>query len=414
MIDGTAFGDISIIDSDVTRNLSPATKDSPRPKTHVEYKSIHANDVRDSLRQLSNASYPLANSAPFADPETDLVATLSRKGTIVELPNQAMPRGLRRRTTCPGEEIKVGNRTGVVKQELGRGSYGVVVLLDSEKDGRIAVKAQSPTDCLAWEYIVMKRLEERCEVESFPFPRPLSFVSLADGALLGMTAGSQNGMNLVDISNIYKVQERCQVPELIVLHYTAKMLKHIEMLHWRGHILHCDVKPDNWVVVASACAYDGCSELFEAADLMLVDFGRAIDLNSGTKHGIDPMDLKLSGNANDLDMACAAMRMNLGWSFDVDTFGICSSAHVLLYGSHLEMEMDRSKRWRLRKPLRRYWQKDLWSDFFDSLLNDDLASRPASLRQHRQRIEEYLKTKMKDLEYLLKHQVRILPKERPS
>ena len=415
LTDGAAFGDISIIDLDATRmRQSPDLSEigTFRKRSHADYKSLHNDDVNLSLRHLNNAAHPMVDSTPFADPETDLVATLSKKGSVVELPNQALPRGLRRKTSTQGEEIKVGSRTGIVKQELGRGSYGVVVLLDSEREGVIAVKAQSPTDCLAWEYIVMKRLEERCRIEPYPFPRPLSFVSLADGAMLGMTAGSQNGMNLVDISNVYKVQEGCQVPELIALHYTAMMLKHIETLHWHGQILHCDVKPDNWVLVASSSAYEGCSEVVECADLMLVDFGRAVDLTSGKQEGIDPMDFKLSGETSDPGTACAAMRMNLPWSFDADTFGICASAHVLLYGSHMEMDINRSKRWKIRKPLRRYWQKDLWTDFFDSLLNDAIASRPGSLRQRREKIDEYLKTKAKDLEYLLKHQARILPKKR--
>lgn len=66
-----------------------------------------------------------------------------------------------------------------------------------------------------------------------------------------MTAGSKNGMNLVDKSNIYKVREGGPVPELIAMHYTARMLKHIELLHWHGKMLHCDAKPDNWVMAAS-------------------------------------------------------------------------------------------------------------------------------------------------------------------
>lgn len=139
------------------------------------------------------------------------------------------------------------------------------------------------------------------------------------------------------------------------------MLKHIETLHWHGKILHCDVKPDNWVMVASETAYKGCRENIEASELMLVDFGRAVDLTTAGRDGMDPLNVKLSGLATGEDMACAAMRMKLGWSFDVDTFGICASAHVLLFGSHIEVDMDRSsKRWATRKPMRRYWQKELW------------------------------------------------------
>jgi checkpoint serine/threonine-protein kinase len=145
---------------------------------------------------------------------------------------------------------------------------------------------------------------------------------------------------------------------------------------------------------------------------MLVDFGRAIDLTTATREGVDPLDGKLFGDATGNGMACVAIRMNRGWSFDIDTFGICASAHVLLFGSHIDMEMDRNKRWKIRKALRRYWHKDLWSEFFDLLLNDSIASRPGSLRQFRKKIEDYLKTKNKELAYLLKHQSRIIPKKR--
>jgi hypothetical protein len=415
LMDGAAFGDISVIDTDSSRIRFSPTLSRPDPIESAEamdYKSLHRDDVRLSLRQLNSAARPIGDGTPFADPETDLVITLSKRGKVVYLPNQVLPRALRRKSSTQGEEIKVGTRTGIVKQELGRGSYGVVVLLDSDKEGAIAVKAQSPTDCLAWEYVVMKRLEERCTTEHYPFPRPLSFILLADGAMLGMTAGSKNGLNLVDVSNVYKLREGGQVPELIALHYTARMLKHIETLHWRGNILHCDVKPDNWVVVASDCAYEGCCEVVDAADLMLVDFGRAIDLTTAAREGADPLDAKLSGDATGNGMACVSIRMSRGWSFDIDTFGICASAHVLLFGSHIDIEMDRNKRWKIRKALRRYWHKDLWSELFEMLLNDSIASRPGSLRQLRKKIEDYLKTKNKELVYLLKHQSRIIPKKR--
>ena len=53
-----------------------------------------------------------------------------------------------------------------------------------------------------------------------------------------MTCGSQSGLNLVDLVNVYKVKEGASgVPELVALHYTIRMLKHIEAFHWKGIIL---------------------------------------------------------------------------------------------------------------------------------------------------------------------------------
>jgi hypothetical protein len=405
-----AFGDISLIGDRDSSHIDF----SPTKENLVTYKTLHKEIVKWSLRQLERSAQTIKD-APFSTETVDLAVLLSNKKSVVNLATQPLPKGLKRKASTQGQQISVGSKTGVVRHELGRGSYGVVVLLDS-----IAVKAQSPTDCLAWEYLLLTRLEERMQhQQEVPFPGPLAFVTLADGAMLSMTAGSSTGMNLVDLSNVYRIKEGGTVPELVALHYTARMLKHMEALHWHGKILHCDVKPDNWVMVASDKALGSCVELIDTSDLMLVDFGRALDLVSAAKDDADPMDVKFLGMATAEDMACVAMRKNLGWSFDVDTFGICASAHVLLYGSHIEIEVDRSsKRWNLVKPLRRYWQKELWTQVFDTLLNLDefsqiaMGSRPRSLKELRGKIETYLATRSKELESLLKHQARILPKER--
>jgi len=417
-MDEAAFGDISEIHNDCSKIHPPRAELSTNVQ-RMEYQSIHKDDLKAATRQLTLEASQGKQGMPFAGPETDLSLTLSKRGNIVDLSNQPMPRGLKRKAAALGEEIQVGKRTAVVKQELGKGSYGVVFLIESSEQKEIAVKAQMQTDCLAWEYVLMKRLEERIgSSNNTPFPSPLSFITLSDGGLLSMSAGSRTGMNLVDICNVYRMKEGRPVPELIALHYTCRMLKHIEMLHWRGKILHCDVKPDNWVAIASTCAYEGCSEQVEASDLMLVDFGRAVDLTAAAKDGFNPLDLKLKGMATSQEMACVASRLNLEWSFDVDTFGICASAHVLLYGSHIEISMDQTKRWNIKKRLRRYWQKELWAELFETLLNLDdvtqiaIGSRPKSLREIRRKFEHFLSTKTKELESLLKHQHRILPRRR--
>jgi hypothetical protein len=74
--------------------------------------------------------------------------------------------------------------------------------------------------------------------------------------------------------------------------------------------------------------------------------------------------------------------------------------------------MDRNKRWKIRKALRRYWHKDLWSELSAMLLNDSIASRPGSLRQLRKKIEDYLKTKNKELVYLLETPIQDNSKKR--
>ena len=129
---------------------------------------------------------------------------------------------------------------GILKKELGRGAYGTVLLMDGPTS-KIAIKAQSPTDSLAWEYEIMQRLENRLSLSGssgmYNFPRPLSFLSMSDGGVLSMSAASESGFNLVDLSNFYKLKIGETVPEILALHYTSIALKIIEKLHWHGKIL---------------------------------------------------------------------------------------------------------------------------------------------------------------------------------
>jgi hypothetical protein len=51
-----------------------------------------------------------------------------------------------------------------------------------------------------------------------------------------MTAGSDSGMTLIDVVNTYK-KITGNVPELLAIYYTSRMLKHLELLHRYGKVL---------------------------------------------------------------------------------------------------------------------------------------------------------------------------------
>lgn len=203
----------------------------------IDYKTQHDYDVKMALRRLQTLSTVASNS------RAPLLSLLSTSGQSYHLPHVVFPREFRRKHLSANTKVVVGNHIGSISKELGRGTYGVVVLMkvdDSNHDGTIALKAQSPTDCLAWEYEILKRVEDRTvsqQPENYAFPKALSFISLADGAMLSMTTGSNSGLNLVDLVNVYKTKLGEPVPEIIALHYTSRMLKHLELLHWHGKIL---------------------------------------------------------------------------------------------------------------------------------------------------------------------------------
>jgi checkpoint serine/threonine-protein kinase len=150
---------------------------------------------------------------------------------------------------------------------------------------------------------------------------------------------------------------------------------------------------------------------FAASDIMLVDFGRAMD-------AIEISDQGLYGNiAADDSLECGAMRSLRKWSYDNDAYGVCVCAYILLDGSYLDIVKDRAtKTWRLRKPLRRYWQVHLWKAFFDDFLDmkspinlDNYANK---LKQIRGAFDAYLDSEKQksELALMLGRQERVLPR----
>ena len=407
ILDLPGFGDVSCIANaeDVTATIGYSLEKS------VNYFMQHELDMKEALKRLrSKAQGHLPPSVSLSD-------ILSRSGLICDCPTDVIPRSFRTDGQLGRKDIRIGRSTATVKLELGRGAYGIVALLDAkEGDECIAVKAQRPPGCLAWEYEVMRKIEERLgdrlDTRLQAFPKAFSFVALADGALLGMSAASSSGLNLVDLVNIYKVRLGETVPEIIALHFVSIMLTTLELMHWHGKVLHCDTKPDNWVLCDSAGAGHPC----QGSDLMLVDFGRAVDLETIRRQGSSAMETKLSGHATTKDMMCVAMRLGRPWSFDVDTFGVCAAAHVLLFGQHLEIKKKAGdNRWAPTLSIPKDFQKDVWDYFFDSLLNIDdmthaaIGSHPQSVKTLRCRIDDSLRDRRGELIEALQRQATILP-----
>jgi checkpoint serine/threonine-protein kinase len=145
---------------------------------------------------------------------------------------------------------------------------------------------------------------------------------------------------------------------------------------------------------------------------MLVDFGRSVDLEA--LNTSFPLHVKFNGPATSKDMECVSMRENRNWSLNLDTFGLCASAYVMLYGTHMEVSKASSTMvWKTCKPLRRYWNRTLWNLLFETLLNGGIEeSQPKRLNEIRSSFDEYLddKNRRREILALLKHQAAMLPK----
>jgi hypothetical protein len=225
----------------------------------VNYQRTHDEDLRASSRHLQDRSF---GAAP--DAKRSLVDHLSTRGFLRNYPTVSLPRMFKlssKAGSMAGQELRLGNCAATVLCELGRGSYGVVSLLG---DGRrlaggsnttatlLAVKAQTETGMLAWEYEILERVRDRIvgggsaasttkAHDDMRFPLAHSMVFFADGAILGLTPAlgtPSSSVNLIDLVNLYHSHEDLKgVPEVLALHYTAQMLHTIETLHWKGKIL---------------------------------------------------------------------------------------------------------------------------------------------------------------------------------
>eukprot|EP00804_Cyclotella_cryptica_P024138 CCRYP_015577-RA/>CCRYP_015577-RA protein AED:0.13 eAED:0.13 QI:0/1/0.66/1/1/1/3/321/1383 len=386
-VDEPCFGDISIIDNDEkTSNFHILDENADPTPSHpaaIDYVTKHKSDMESAMRQCMKEA---------SKSSSDL--------QIFDYRKKPLPKELLRKSFASGTKIDlIGGGHATIAHELGRGVHGVVLLCNvasdsSEECNNDAFKIQAPIGSLAHEYSTLLKLEERIDLDDsgfYPFPQPQALYAFSEVGLFVMTAGSDSGMTLVDVVNTYN-KSIGNVPEMVAIYYTSRMLRHLECLHRDGKILHCDVKPDNWVLTSPL--KDGNNAGVDAiggADLMLVDFGRAIDLQKASNKGSDPLKTVFTGSVAAEDMESKAMRQGLPWGVDLDFFGLCASSYILLFGSHIEVVQDKATgRLRLKKLLRRYWQRDLWQRYFETLLNFDTQSDEYCLRDIRLAFDEYI------------------------
>jgi hypothetical protein len=232
-----AFGDVSNIAYSDDPTATGWTMNVANDRS-IDYFSLHKSNIETATQDLKSEA-----QGHFPAGRT-LLEVLSTKGLICSCPTDVVPRPLKlREMKEEGVEIRLGKLSTLIKRELGRGAFGVVALLETRQETcEIAIKAQRPAGCLAWEYQIMrtidKRISSRVDLSSSrAFAGALSFVSLADGAILGMQAASSSGLNLIDLVNLHKLRLDQTVPEILALHYTCRMLCHLEVLHWHAKVL---------------------------------------------------------------------------------------------------------------------------------------------------------------------------------
>ncbi|CEH15646.1 protein kinase [Ceraceosorus bombacis] len=402
-------------------------------------------DVEVVAELLAALVLPIESSPDFVD-----LSSRSAEGRLATLRKRAKlqnRKSISSGPNTPGKEWKldIDGNPFLVRGLLGEGGFGSVFLAedaiggiagdssfegsaaarmgeeDQEEDEEeaerrrlVAVKVESPANRL--EFYILGQLRARLERKSlnsivsarkcFVY-QDESFLLLEyaeRGTLLDMVNNAQAAG--VAGSNVGGGGGGSGVDETLAMFFTIELLRLVEALH-TARFVHGDVKIDNcllrldepprgvtWANTYSSAGQDGWS----AKGITLIDFGRAIDLH------LYPQGQTFLADWDTDEKDCPQMREGRPWTFEADYYGVASVSHCLLFGKYIETAkaQDNSDaghgRYNITQTLRRYWQTDIWQEFFDSMLNvrlDDPSDPSAALdklRILRGRMESWLES----------------------
>jgi len=270
---------------------------------------------------------------------------------------------------------------------------------DDDSRGAFALKVQRAS-LATWEWVVSERLAARVPAWAAPGIVRLSALHLVGGAGSGAAAAASARVGvaampfgehgtLQDALNSYlRVGER--MDEVLVMYYAIELLRVVESLHAAG-FLHADIKPDNVLLRNGGDAWrdwagrrPGC---WREKGVALIDFGCAVDLRQYDPRVAFVGDVKTEG------FRCAEMAEGRPWTFQCDTHQVAATVHALLHGKYMRVAKGPGG-YVPAEPLKRYWRRDLWTNFFSFLLNTPTRALddPPPLGRLRRAFEDYLET----------------------
>ena len=259
----------------------------------------------------------------------------------------------------------------------------------------------------AWEFYMIRTAHERVKSSS-DYSRSTDSIVRAhelhvhqrESFLVEDYRGQGTLLDLVNILRNEQISSNGEggLEESLAMFFSVELLRTVEALHANG-ILHGDIKADNCLVrLDEASAEDIPTKELSLLDLGsdepddrdstwyspnghygwrskgldLIDFGRSIDM-----HAFSP-SVQFIADWETGTHECNEIREMRPWTHQIDLYGIAGVIHVLLFGKYIESMAVRSSTgdasgtthtYRIRESLKRYWDRELWADVFDLLLN---------------------------------------------
>ncbi|KAK5960046.1 protein kinase BUB1 PWA37_002534 [Arxiozyma heterogenica] len=348
-------------------------KNSKNENELVQLPSIISHPLSDDLRQLllSKLSPPLSEYDSFFryNQKLNMSHQLERIHKITKSSQKKLP-------IINFTKI---NKFYCIHSELGRGGYAIVYLAESDDGSLNALKVEKPAN--SWEYYILRQVELRLKDQHNVLRSIININSLhffQDESYLILNYANQG--TILDLVNLYRedMNGYKTLDELVCIFFTIELIKVIEALH-EIKIIHGDLKPDNCMIRLLPIPngeqlgnYNRFGdEGWNQKGIYLIDFGRSFDLtffSNGTRFKSDwPID----------EQDCYEMRHGLPWSYECDYFGLAGIIYCMLFGKFMETVTDSgNNRIKLRQSLKRGWQKDIWNELFDLLLNSGQYDLP--------------------------------------
>lgn len=298
----------------------------------------------------------------------------------------------------------------------------------TKRHGLEAMKVMD--DCpSAWEFYIIRTAHERLSKHPTLARAVESIVNVHEFHLFRnecfLVEDYRGQGTLLDLVNIIRTEAitnsgnpEAGMDEVLAMFFSVELFRTVEALHACG-LLHGDIKPDNCLVrfddetpspdptpsTGSLIDLEEDQSVSDASDvhysprglcnwrnkgLTLIDFGRGIDMKAFQPGVQFIADWEVG------EHECNEIREMRPWTHQIDLYGVAGTIHAMLFGKYIETVThyggDRlrspssrnsfenisnnsspgnsgQKRYRIREPLKRYWDREIWLDVFDLLLN---------------------------------------------
>lgn len=294
------------------------------------------------------------------------------------------------RNAARNKILSLGGIKYHIKGCSGEGAFAQVFRahIDGCTDETVALKIQRPA--CPWEFYMYRQLDERILTDERSSFGSAWKVHLYSDCSILVCDYLEHG-TLQDVINSYLVTGQC-MDEVLCMYYTIEMLHMLETLHSVG-LIHGDVKPDNLLIryVSNDTSEEwNPSRRGEWKDqgLCLIDWGRGIDMT------LFPSGTEFKADSRTSGFRCIEMQENRPWTYQVDTYGLCAIAHMMLHGSYMELVKQTGPIgdciYHPKAAFKRYWNSGLWKNFFTTLLNVKSCKENPDLGILRKGFEDHL------------------------